>query len=168
MGVSGAGKSTVGRILATALDFEFSDADDLHSPQNLQLMKAGHALTDEDRWPWLTTVGEHLSTNRAQGRGLVLACSALKRTYRDVLRMHVPDLFFVFLDGPMSVVSQRVNDRKHEFMPPALLASQYRALEPLESDEFGIPADIVQAPTQLVESITRDITSAKVLSRLTD
>lgn len=164
MGVSGAGKSTVGRILAGALGFAFSDADDLHPPRNRQLMESGQPLTDEDRWPWLAAVGEHLGTHRADGHGLVLACSALKRTYRDALREHVPDLFFVFLDGPMSVVSQRVNDRKHEFMPPELLASQYRTLEPLQNDEFGMPADIVHAPSDLVKSITRDITSRKVLT----
>lgn len=168
MGVSGAGKSTIGRMLAEALGFEFCDADGLHPPQNVELMAAGQPLGDDDRWPWLNVVGQRLEDNRAQDRGIVMACSALKRSYREALREHVSDAFFVFLDGPMPIVHKRINDRKHEFMPPTLLASQYLSLEPLQDDEYGIRVDILQPPAHLVASITEALYSAAATSHLPD
>ena len=168
MGVSGAGKSTIGRMLADTLGFEFCDADRLHPQKNLELMSAGQPLNDDNRWPWLKAVGIRLRYNRTHNRGIVMACSALKRSYRDVLRDHVTDTFFVFLDGPMPIVYKRINDRKHEFMPPTLLASQYLSLEPLEDDEYGVRVDILQTPTRMVASISEALRTAATVSDLRD
>src|SRR5271170_2032917 len=101
MGVSGVGKSTIGLALAKQLDFEFLDADWLHSAHNLAKMSAGQSLTDEDRLPWLKAVGQRIQYIKSRGRGSITACSALKRSYRDILRIYVPDAFFVFLVGPI-------------------------------------------------------------------
>jgi gluconokinase len=109
MGVSGSGKSTIALALATQIGAEFCDADWLHTPENLAKMSKGQALSDEDRWPWLHTVGEHMKHFESNARSSVTACSALKKSYRDVLREHVPDAFFVFLDGPFEVVQARID-----------------------------------------------------------
>ena len=155
-------------MLANTLEYEFCDADGLHPQQNVELMAAGQPLNDEDRWPWLNAVGHRLEDNRTQDRGIVMACSALKRSYRDVLREHVRDAFFVFLEGPMPIVHKRINDRKHEFMPPTLLASQYLSLAPLQDDEYGIHVDILQPPTRIVASITEALYSAATPLQLPD
>ena len=168
MGVSGAGKTTVGRMLAERLDFDFRDADDLHPRHNVERMATGHPLGDEDRWPWLDAVGQYLIEQRAHERGTVMACSALKRSYRDVLREHVPDSFFVFLDGPMPVVHERIYGRSHEFMPPTLLASQYQSLEPLADDEWGLRVDIKEPPEHLVETVCRALADAPTPAALRD
>src|SRR5690606_33800564 len=108
-------------------------------------------LGDAERTPWLHAVGTRLDEVRTQERSLVMACSALKRTYRDLLRGHVADLFLVFLDGPMPVVHERISNRNHEFMPATLLASQYLSLEPLQEDERGLRVSITQTPQQMVD-----------------
>jgi gluconokinase len=130
MGVSGSGKSTVGRRLAGALDAEFVDGDDLHSDAARAKMAAGHALTDEDRWPWLDRVGGTL----AQGRKVV-ACSALKRAYRDRIRAAAgPGLRFVYLEATPEAMRRRVAARKGHYMPASLVDSQFSALEPPEGE----------------------------------
>ncbi len=145
MGVSGSGKTTVARRLAAALDAMFIDADDLHPPENIAKMAAGIGLTDEDRWPWLATVAERLAEAEADGRPTVLACSALRRAYRDVLRRRLPSssVVVVELDADPAVVRSRMASRAH-FMPPELLDSQLATLEPLELDEIGIRIDADQ------------------------
>jgi gluconokinase len=142
MGVSGSGKSTIALALARRSDREFIDADWLHSPQNVALMASGHALDDEQRLPWLNDVGELMHDVQAHEESCVVACSALKRVYRDVLRHHVPDLFVVFLDGSRQTIEGRIKSRHHDFMPPSLLESQFASLERLGEDERGMRVDI--------------------------
>ena len=139
MGVSGAGKSTVGAALAQRLGLNFVDADSLHPETNVAKMAAGTPLTDDDRWPWLALVGHALAS--AEREGLVIACSALRRAYRDAIRAVAPTAQFVHLTVPVSTLAQRVANRPGHFMPPALLNSQLATLEPLEADEAGVTVD---------------------------
>lgn len=141
MGVSGAGKSTVGAALATRLGVGFVDADPLHPETNVEKMAAGIALTDDDRWPWLALVGDALAG--AANEGLVVACSALRRAYRDAIRVAVPEVQFVHLTVPVSALSDRVKNRPGHFMPASLLESQLETLEPLGVDELGVTVDTV-------------------------
>lgn len=155
MGVQGVGKSTIGEMLAARLGVPFIDGDSLHPPRNIEIMAAGMPLNDADREPWLHLVGETLVTHRGQG-GVVVACSALKRRYRDLLRTHAPDLYIVEPWGEIDLVAQRVRARSHEYMPATLLRSQFDALEPLAPDERGIRVSIEQTPDRLVETIIVD------------
>ncbi len=142
MGVSGCGKSTLGAAIAANLGIGFQDADDLHPAANRAKMAAGQALTDEDRWPWLSAVGFAIAGQPA----LVMACSALRRSYRDHLRQIAgPDLRFLHLTAPQDIIAARLANRKGHFMPPALLASQLATLEPLGADE-GVTIDVSGAP----------------------
>ncbi len=154
-GVSGSGKSTIAEALARRLAFEFCDADDLHSRANIEKMHAGHALNDEDRRPWLDAVGQRMSDLLGQERGVVMACSALKRSYRDQLRDHVASTFFVFLDGSEELIASRVNARRGGFMPASLLSSQFEALEPLGVDEIGARVDVGQDVANIVDEAAR-------------
>ncbi|MEE4024497.1 gluconokinase [Gordonia sp. PKS22-38] len=156
MGVSGSGKSTVGRVLAQRLAVEFIDADDLHPPANVAKMKAGHPLDDTDRWPWLDDVGRRL----AEPRGGVVACSALKRAYRDRLRAAAPTTWFLHLSGSRELIGRRQADRTGHFMPTGLLASQFDDLEPLAADEPGLTLDVALDVDEIV--------SAAVEALLTD
>lgn len=153
MGVSGCGKSTVGALLATRLRTRFIDGDDLHPRSNKEKMGAGIPLEDADRLPWLERIGVALKEGREAGSSPVVACSALKRSYRDVLRSHVPDVAFVHLAGDPRLLHARLASRQHEFMPMALLDSQLATLEPLGHDERHLMADIVLHPELLVEDI---------------
>jgi carbohydrate kinase (thermoresistant glucokinase family) len=146
MGVSGCGKSTVGEVLASRLGVPFLDADTLHPPANVAAMAAGVPLTDEDRGPWLAAVAERLAAAPA---GLVVACSALRRAYRDVLRAGAPTAAHVHLHGTRAVLEERVADRPGHFMPAPLLASQLATLEPLDADERGVVLDVVDPPAEL-------------------
>jgi gluconokinase len=139
MGVSGAGKSTVGSALAQLLDVPFVDADSLHPPANVAKMAAGTALTDDDRWPWLDLVGRALAD--AAETGLVVACSALRRAYRDAIGAAAPGVRFVHLVVPRTVLGDRVASRPGHFMPASLVDSQLETLEALEADEPGVAVD---------------------------
>jgi carbohydrate kinase (thermoresistant glucokinase family) len=134
----------------------FVDGDDLHSEANTRKLSARQPLTDDDRWPWLDGVGEVLRRG-----GVVVACSALKRTYRDRLRSHRPDVVFVHLEGDAEVLAGRVRGRRHAFMPPELLASQIATLEALEDDEAGLVVDISLAPEQIVDRIVEWIAASR-------
>jgi len=144
MGVSGSGKSAIGAGVADALGLAFRDGDDLHPASNIEKMEAGHPLTDGDRAPWLDAVAAALSP------GMVIACSALKRRYRDRLRAGAGGpVTFLYLAGTRAVIAPRMATREGHFMPGALLESQFAALEPPEKDEHVVRVDI-DAPMDVV------------------
>ena len=146
MGVSGSGKSTVGQLLASRLDCPFLDGDDFHPPENVAKMAAGTPLTDADRWPWLEKLNGKLIENQAA----VLACSALKESYRQVLAQGLADCRFVHLHGSIELIRARLEQRQHRYMPASLLESQFATLEP---PARAIGVDIGQAPERCVEEI---------------
>ena len=156
MGVSGCGKSTVGRLLADGLNLDYIEGDDLHPPENVARMVAGVPLTDADRQGWLQALAQRLADARAQGRGLVLSCSALKRSYRDVLRTGAPDVRFVHLHGTRELLTARMLDRPGHYMPPSLLDSQLATLELPGADEEALSFDIALTP----QDIAREALSA--------
>ncbi|MEN9662292.1 MAG: hypothetical protein RL324_1241 [Verrucomicrobiota bacterium] len=152
MGVSGSGKSVVGAALAGCLGVRFADADDFHPPANRAKMTAGVALSDDDRYPWLESIGQWLA---AHPRGGVMGCSALKRKYRDQLRRHAPGLRFVHLEGSRDVITRRQFGRVGHFMPASLLASQFETLEPLQPDEPGVIIGIDEGVDAIVQELRR-------------
>lgn len=149
MGVSGSGKSTVGAALAQRLRVPFADADDLHPPENVAKMTAGEPLDDDDRYPWLETIGEWLARH---GDGGVMSCSALKRKYRDQLRRHCPDVRFLHLTGSPELIGRRQASRPGHFMPATLMASQFATLEPLGPDENGRSIEVDQDIDSIVNT----------------
>jgi gluconokinase len=150
MGVTGAGKSTVGMLIADRLQLAFRDADDFHPPANIAKMSAGRPLTDEDRWPWLDAIGGWLAEHR--GQGCVVTCSALKRAYRDRLRAAAPELRFVFLYGDVELVAARQAARQGHFMPASLVASQFATLETPSPDERVIAIEVTAHPAAIAET----------------
>lgn len=157
MGVSGSGKSTIGALLAAQLGVPFIDADDLHPASNVGKMAAGIPLTDDDRWPWLAQVGAALAERR--GSGAVIACSALKRAYRDAIRHPASSVRFVLLEGTRDLIAVRIGQRVDHFMPPALLDSQLAMLEPLGLDERGIVADVALRPEAIAIEVAARLRS---------
>ena len=157
MGVSGSGKSTVGAALAQRLRIPFADADDFHPAANVAKMTAGHALNDDDRYPWLDAIGEWLAQHCDDGG--VMSCSALKRKYRDQLRRHCPDVIFLHLSGSPEVIGTRQASRPGHFMPASLLKSQFDTLEPLEPDERSITVDVDQDIDAIVETFVASSTT---------
>lgn len=147
MGVSGAGKSTVGPLIAEALGLRFDDADAFHPPANIGKMSRGEALDDTDRMPWLDAIGAHLLAHR--GIGCVVTCSALKRAYRDRLRQAAPELRLVFLHGQPALVAARQAARQGHFMPASLVASQFATLEPPGAEEAAILLEVSATPQAL-------------------
>ncbi len=142
MGVSGSGKTTIGRALAAALGAEFLEGDKFHPEANIAKMSRGEPLDDADRWPWLDRMAHELARAKAEGRSVVLASSALKRSYRDRLRRGARDLRIVYLKGDKELIRRRIEARKHHFMPPGLLDSQFAALEEPGPDESPIVIDV--------------------------
>jgi len=150
MGVSGCGKSTLAAALSEKLGLDMVDGDDLHLPESVAKMRAGVALQDEDRWPWLDRIGAYLSQAHPQGR--VVACSALKRVYRDRIREQAGEVCFVFLDGDFELIQQRMHQRVGHYMQPGLLDSQFRTLEKPQADEH----DVIRLPiTEPVQDMVR-------------
>ena len=157
MGVSGCGKSTIAALLAERLDLEYVDADWLHPRANVEKMQRGIPLDDEDRWPWLRAIAARMQELRTKGRGCVVACSALKRAYRDLLRDGGDDVRFVHLEGTPEAIAPRLCARDGHFMPAALLASQFAALEPPQEDERPIVVSVERPPGGIVEAIVTSL-----------
>lgn len=150
MGVSGSGKSTVGAMVARLLGVPYVDADGLHSSENVDKMSAGVPLTDDDRRPWLADVAAELA---GAPDGLVVACSALRRDYRDQIRAGAPGSLHVHLTGTRELLAARMGARLDHFMPPALLDSQLATLEPLTDDEDGLTLDVADPPAELADAV---------------
>jgi gluconokinase len=160
MGVSGSGKSTIADRLAERLRWSYEDGDKFHPPSNVAKMSAGHPLTDEDRWPWLQAIADEIDRVCKTGQRAVIACSALKRAYRDVLVHGRSDVRIVYLTGTQELIARRLAARKHHFMPPGLLDSQFKTLEPPDAGENPVTVSI-DAP---VDAIVDDIVSGLRLS----
>jgi gluconokinase len=150
MGVSGAGKSTIGQLIAAQLDAPFRDADSFHPPANVAKMSSGQPLTDEDRWPWLKAIAAWIAEHRAAGTTCVVTCSALKRVYRDIVTdSQRADVRIVYLKGDFDLIASRLAARKGHFMPPALLKSQFDTLQEPAADEHAIVAPVDAAPEKI-------------------
>jgi carbohydrate kinase (thermoresistant glucokinase family) len=150
MGVSGVGKTRVGTLLAQRLGARFVEGDDLHPPANRAKMAGGTPLEDEDRWPWLDRVAAALAGGEPPA---VAACSALRRRYRDRLRLGAPGAVMLHLTSAPEAIAERLRARQGHFMPPALLQSQLATLEPLEADEAGVAAEVAGSPEAVVEGL---------------
>ena len=153
MGVSGSGKTTVASKLAGRLHWTFEDGDRFHPKSNVEKMSAGQPLTDEDRWPWLNAIADEIERVCTASGHVVIACSALKRTYRDVLLRGRDDVRIVFLNGTQQLIARRLSLRKDHFMPPGLLDSQFRTLEPPGLDENAIDVSIDAPVDTIVDEI---------------
>jgi gluconokinase len=151
MGVSGSGKTTIAQRLASRLGATFLDADTLHSKESIEQMASGHALSDAQRAPWLRSVGEAMANIACEGAQPVVACSALRRSYRNLLRDFAPDAFFIHLAGPLDVIRSRMEARRDSYMPTTLLPSQFATLEPLGEDEAGVTLDATLGPEEITE-----------------
>ena len=151
MGVAGSGKSTVAGILAKRLGWDLQEGDELHPKANVEKMASGHPLTDEDRWPWLELIAKWIAGQIASGKSGIVTCSALKHSYRDVLRCD--GVVFVQLSGSREQISERLEHRQGHYMPPSLLTSQLDTLEPPGQDENAIVVDIAQTPEQIASEI---------------
>ena len=155
MGVTGSGKSTVGAMLARRLGVEFVEGDDYHPPENVRRMASGIALTDEDRAGWLRALAARIRHAKDAGAGIVLTCSALKRSYRDVFRGADPEVRFIFLKGTVSLIGERISERRGHFMPASLLQSQLAILEEPTGDERALVYEISGTPEAIVDAIVK-------------
>ncbi len=157
MGVSGSGKTTVAAMLAGALGVDFLEGDDLHPRANVEKMKSGTPLTDEDRWPWLRAIAARIDAWRAQRKAGVVTCSALKRAYRDILVDARPQVRLVYLRGAQPLIHARMAARHEHFMPVGLLTSQLATLEEPGPDERPIVVDVGGTPAEIVAEIVRQL-----------
>jgi gluconokinase len=153
MGVSGSGKSLIGAGFARALGVDFVEGDEYHSAENVERMSRGIPLTDEDRARWLRSLAARIRKAKEAGSGLVISCSALKRSYRDILRADAPGLRFVYLKGGRELIAQRLAGRRGHFMPPSLLESQFTTLEEPLPDEDAWVCDIARAAQDIVTAL---------------
>jgi gluconokinase len=153
MGVAGSGKTTVATLLAQRLGTEYAEADQFHPEANIAKMSAGTPLSDEDRWPWLEAIRDWLSAEADAGRSGVVTCSALKRSYRDLLRTARGRVCFVHLDGSPELLAERMEHRSGHFMPTSLLPSQLATLEPLDGDEPGFTVDVTRTPEEIADLV---------------
>jgi carbohydrate kinase (thermoresistant glucokinase family) len=153
MGVSGSGKTTVGAMLAGRLGWPFAEGDEFHSAANVAKMRSGVPLTDDDRWPWLAAIAGRIDAWRREGRAGVVACSALKRRYREILVGGRPDVRIVYLQGSRALIGDRLAARQGHYMPSALLDSQFAALEEPDPAERPITVAVGQPPEAIVDEI---------------
>jgi len=161
MGVSGSGKSTVAKKLAERLGWRFADGDDFHPASNVAKMSAGHPLTDDDRWPWLQAIADEIDRVAAADGQIVVACSALKRAYREVLVHGRGDVRIVYLDGSQEMIAARMAARKNHFMPAGLLDSQFATLQPPGADENPISVTIDATVDDIVDAIVAKLPHRK-------
>jgi len=157
MGVSGSGKSTIAAMLAHRLHWIYEDGDWLHPKANIEKMHHGEPLNDADRWPWLHAIADWIDTTRQSGHHGIVACSALKRAYRDILVGDRPDVRIVYLKGDQDLIARRVAARADHFMPPQLLDSQFKALEEPGADERPIVVSVAPHPREIVETIVEKL-----------
>jgi gluconokinase len=159
MGVAGSGKSVIGAALAYALGIEFVEGDQYHSAENRERMSRGIPLTDDDRAEWLRSLAARIREAKDAGNGLVMSCSALRRSYRDILRAGASDLRFVFLKGERALIAERLATRRGHFMPLSLLDSQLATLEEPSPDEKAWVCDIRKSPRDLVATLVGSASS---------
>jgi gluconokinase len=157
MGVSGSGKSTIGERLAERLAWSYEDGDKFHPASNVAKMSAGQPLTDSDRWPWLMAIADEIDRVCLAGRHAVIACSALKRAYRDVLVHGRSEVRIIFLYGTQALIANRLAQRKGHFMPPGLLESQFETLEPPDASENPVTVSIDASVDAVVDDILRQL-----------
>ena len=157
MGVSGCGKSTVAGLLSARLGWSFMEGDSLHPDVNIAKMESGQPLTDEDRWPWLDEVADWIEGQHAAGEDGLITCSALKRSYRDVLNRRGEGVVFVYLAGKRRTLEERMRARVGHFMPPGMLASQLETLEEPRPDEPSIRVPIEQSSAEIAEQVMREL-----------
>lgn len=155
MGVSGVGKTTIGKRLARDLGWTFRDADEFHPPANIAKMTAGIPLTDEDRWPWLDAIGHWLDMQRLHGGRAVVTCSALRHVYRERIMHGRHDVRLVYLKGSKALIADRLSRRSGHFMPPALLDSQFATLEEPTREERAIVVNVALTPNRIVAQVLR-------------
>jgi gluconokinase len=153
MGVSGAGKSTVAAELVSRLGWDFAEGDEFHPPENVEKMRAGTPLDDDDRWPWLRRLAAWIGEHEAAGDSAVATCSALKRSYRDLLRDGHPSVWFAHVSADPELIHGRVEHRRGHYMPPSLLGSQLSTLEPLQPDEPGAVISGVDPPAEVADHV---------------
>jgi len=165
MGVAGSGKSTIGEALAARLGWRYEDGDAFHPASNVAKMSAGQPLTDEDRWPWLKAIADEIDRLSAAHERAVVACSALRRIYRDILVHGRHDIGIVYLEGTQALIGDRLGHRKGHFMPPGLLASQFKTLEPPTPDEHPITVSIDASVEAIVDDIVTQLKSGPSRSR---
>jgi gluconokinase len=157
MGVSGSGKSTIGSKLADRLNWRYEDGDKFHPKANVAKMSAGHPLSDDDRWPWLRAIAEEIDRVCNAGQHAVIACSALKRAYRDILVHGRTDVRIIFLNGSQTLIAGRLAQRKHHFMPSELLTSQFKTLEPPDASENPVTVALDASVEDIVEDIVNQL-----------
>jgi carbohydrate kinase (thermoresistant glucokinase family) len=157
MGVSGSGKTTIAAGVAERLGWTLLEGDSFHPPANVAKMAAGHPLTDEDRWPWLHAIAAAIDEKRAAGASAVVACSALKHAYREILVGDRPDVLLVYLQGSRALIGQRIAARKGHYMPASLLDSQFATLEEPAPDEHALIVSVDAAPDAIVEEVLRQV-----------
>lgn len=158
MGVSGVGKSSVAAALHRSLGWPLAEGDDFHPESNVEKMRRGIALDDDDRWPWLAAIATWVGAQESAGRDCIITCSALKSAYREALRRGHPSIWFVHLTAPTDVIASRLDQRVGHFMPPSLLASQLDQLEPLRAEEPGVTVaatDVADANAAAIETFLR-------------
>ena len=157
MGVSGSGKSTIADSLAARLGWRCEDGDKFHPASNVAKMSGGHPLTDEDRWPWLQAIADEIDRVCKAGERAVIACSALKRAYRDILVHGRNDVRIIFLNGTQELIAGRLAARKGHFMPPGLLTSQFTTLQPPEANEHPVTVSIDAKVETIIDDIIRQL-----------